>query len=120
MMLLSRPRVIVERKYVFTRFSAEKDLSLTAFVAGITRSISASLTTCGINVFWALFNPCKNLMISWMLSLFLSVAICGRRFNCRINSSLSKSLVQVSSTASRTVSNGSPFMASIKRSCKFR
>ena len=27
---------VVERKYVFTRFKAEKDLSLTALVAGVT------------------------------------------------------------------------------------
>ena len=41
----SRQSEVIERRYVFTRFMAENDCSLTALVAGMTRRIFASTMT---------------------------------------------------------------------------
>ena len=51
---------VVERKYVFTHFKAENDLSLTALVAGMT-SNSFPRVEISLNSFlWELSRDCKK------------------------------------------------------------
>ena len=62
--LLSLEFVVVERRYVFSLRRAENDLSLKAFVAGITSIIFAILTTSFIRSVFASGSACKNLISS--------------------------------------------------------
>ena len=73
----SRQSDVVERRYVFTRFMAENDRSLTALVAGMTRRNFAST-----KLFIVAFNNCTNSTSFFTLSIvdsgkYLSISSCA-------------------------------------------
>ena len=63
---------MVDRRYVFTRFKAENDLSLIALVADITRISLAIFTTWESNVFWELSKRFRKEMRSSILNFLVS------------------------------------------------
>ena len=78
----SRQSEMVERGYVFTRFMAEDDRSLTALVAEMKKRIFASTMIWGTKVFVVALNDCTNSTSSFTLSIgdsgkYLRVSSCA-------------------------------------------
>ena len=103
----SRQSEVVERRYVFTRFMAENDCSLTALVVGMTRRIFASTKNWGTKVFFVALNDCTNSTSSFKLSIIDSGRYL-RVFSCAFNLSPLKSSLYNWSTSPKGSSKSSP------------
>ena len=105
--------VVVERRYVFTRFMAENDRSLTTLVAGMTRRNFAST-----RLFVVAFNDCTNSTSSFTLSIVDSGKYL-RVSSCAFNSSPLKSSLYNWRTSPKGSSKSSPRRERKNNSCIF-
>ena len=71
--LFRRDCVIVDRKYVLILLNALNDLSLVAFVAGMTRTSITTLTISFIKILSLFIIPLTNVTISFNDATFLSL-----------------------------------------------
>ena len=114
----SRQSEVIERRYVFTRFMAENDCSLTALVAGMTRRIFASTMTWDTKHFVVALNDCTNSTSSFTLSIVDSGKYL-RVSSCAFNSSPLKSSLYNWKTSPKGSSKSSPSRERKNNSCIF-
>ena len=114
----SRQSEVVERRYVFTRFMAKNDRSLTALLAGMARRIFVSTMTWGTKVFVVALNDCTNSTSSFTLSIVDSGKYL-RVSSCAFNSSSLKSSLYNWRTSPKGSSKSSPRRERKNNSCIF-
>ena len=112
---------VVERKYVFTGFTAENDLSLTALVAGMPSNsfpiVKISLTS----FLRELSRDFKKVFKSLTSDSEVSnpIVVCGKSKSCPFNLQECKSSLYIFTTWASSVSHGSLAKDFNRSSCMF-